>query len=871
MFPLITTVRVLIIKQLNYLPEAPLTAKKIQQTLRDIEMQLTIRLNLHEDLPLYLRDYRIHDGRATFSFPLEFELDVTVGSEDSTIPLYFIDVRFLFHPAPRLGDSITRGFIEQKCNELLRTGGLAACCEFLRNFTFTHKITVLRKQALELARHNWSGTLRVDQIHRSLIVQYWRESARGKSWIEIGISSGKRKDGKASLDGREANVFINARWAQDGAKPTPLDLPLNLDNLDMEALLKRVIAAHIKHILTSAREKLLSSASGSKVLSVELKTSDSEPLDCYLRFRLGQHLPWTEVSMDPITGRFFIRPASPVAMRVEFDLNNLRNSVAELHSKIELFLALDMQRNIEREAERRGWKPARNIKFSLDQLKKAFKTDLLRCSFFHLPGWAESDWVVAATISLGGCTWRIIQLANKVPDDYIPAHRILVQPESGSRHQLDQLFLKRLEQNAARAVAFLTVGAQLRASGINFKFLEVPQKRTAEYAEGAKSSVIKSSDNRKGGPRLSILEADLTNETASPSDANARYLHISYQRFDTTSGQVHFAAQVLSKQAQKLPTVNSDSNVVVSTQDGRGFTLYLQVPIGTSCIDQLRSRLRSLLRQQRCLQVLQAARLKPHKLSLDKLAFVYARNPTLSVDLDFPESTEHPINLVIAPTNPHRRIKALLQRHLNWPGPSSFAHFIKGLLRTLPLMRAFNTIEQRALSRGDILNPCVHPRNIDNFKLCYMNPPCAWEIRLRQVRDDIQWQISEAMSANYPILPRDERSSREQQVPQPQNQNRDEKFVEAVRKHFWGAGEGWCGLMTIITTTTWSGVEEALEALDELVVRFRVESVAGGATGVQSEQGQLKGKSDSQSKSQGQIQGSKKGTAKSGPEVVVLD
>ena len=125
------------------------------------------------------------------------------------------------------------------------------------------------------------------------------------------------------------------------------------------------------------------------------------------------------------------------------------------------------------------------------------------------------------------------------------------------------------------------------------------------------------------------------------------------------------------------------------------------------------------------------------------------------------------------------------------------------------------------------------------------------------------------MSANYPILPRDERSSREQQVPQLQNQNRDEKFVEAVRKHFWGAGEGWCGLMTIITTTTWSGVEEALEALDELVVRFRVEGVAGGATGVQSEQGQLKGKSDSQS--QGQIQRSKKGTAKSGPEVVVLD
>jgi len=127
-------------------------------------------------------------------------------------------------------------------------------------------------------------------------------------------------------------------------------------------------------------------------------------------------------------------------------------------------------------------------------------------------------------------------------------------------------------------------------------------------------------------------------------------------------------------------------------------------------------------------------------------------------------------------------------------------------------MRAFNTIEQRALARGDMLNLTVHPRNIDYFKLCYTNPACAWEIRLRQVRDDIQWQISEAPSSNFPILPREEsRSGREQQgLSQPQNQNRDEKFLEAVRKHFWGAGEGWCGLMTMINTTTWDGVEEAL-------------------------------------------------------------
>ena len=85
--------------------------------------------------------------------------------------------------------------------------------------------------------------------------------------------------------------------------------------------------------------------------------------------------------------------------------------------------------------------------------------------------------------------------------------------------------------------------------------------------------------------------------------------------------------------------------------------------------------------------------------------------------------------------------------------------------------------------------------------------------------------------------------------------------------------------MTMINTTTWSGVEEALSALDELLTMFRVENGSGGAvaaaaattTGVQSEQGQIKGKSDGQSQDRGQTRGGKKSAAKSGPEVVVLD
>ena len=85
--------------------------------------------------------------------------------------------------------------------------------------------------------------------------------------------------------------------------------------------------------------------------------------------------------------------------------------------------------------------------------------------------------------------------------------------------------------------------------------------------------------------------------------------------------------------------------------------------------------------------------------------------------------------------------------------------------------------------------------------------------------------------------------------------------------------------MTMINTTTWIGIEEALGALDDLLVMFRAENTGGGGgggatavtTGVQKEQGQPKGKTDNKSQNRGQSQGGKKATTKSGPEVVVLD
>jgi len=250
--------------------------------------------------------------------------------------------------------------------------------------------------------------MRYEQVHRSLVVQYWKELAGSKSWIEIGIASGRRKDGKSSWKGPEL-PRIGVRWIRNGAEVSTSALEFNWKELSMEDTLKRVVAAHIMHILGMVRDQLLAAAGSSTAFSAELETSLAEPGQCALLVGLGPSKKDLTLKIDAFTGRFAIQPASPANMRAESMLNNSRQPANEAYRIITDALCTDIQFRVERIAERAGW-AVLNFRIALDNIKVTFMQDFVRCTFLRGHRWGSSNWVMAASFSLSGESWWAVEV-----------------------------------------------------------------------------------------------------------------------------------------------------------------------------------------------------------------------------------------------------------------------------------------------------------------------------------------------------------------------------------------------------------------------------------------------------------------------------
>lgn len=377
------------------------------ETLRNVDALLSIRINLHEELPRQLKQWDVANGRATFRLPGEFEFDVTVVDEDPSARFYFLDMRFLFSPAAEIPAGQLRQALEDRSNELLGTSGLSSCYEFLHDFTLTHKINALRKQAHQMSRGVWYNSLRIETVKRSLIVRYWPDSKSGKSWIEIGVASGKPKDGKVSWRGKPP-PRLSLRWFRNGAEVTDIDATFDWADLSMERILKQIIARHEAIIINSIKSGLPAAPGGNGLHVLQANVSDAEPADCSLKMQVnGQRTP-AVLMVEPIAGRIVLQPPSPLATRAEMDINNQQHRDKQLSATVARYLAREMQDHTEHQAEQCGWRTLKNLR--IERAVAAFGQETITMSFFRCPGWGLSPWAVAATVNLSGESWWIVEL-----------------------------------------------------------------------------------------------------------------------------------------------------------------------------------------------------------------------------------------------------------------------------------------------------------------------------------------------------------------------------------------------------------------------------------------------------------------------------
>lgn len=353
-----------------------------------------------------MRDWDVANGRATFRIPHEFEFDVTIVDEDPTEQFYFVDIRFLFTPAPEIPDSVVRVQLGDRADQILKSGGLQGCYDFLHDFVLTYKISILRRQAYEMSRNAWNNNIRVENVHRSLVVQYWT-NLQSKSWIEIGVSSGSSKNNTALWRGPQSSR-LDIRWFRSGMEASLSDINFDWTTISMEKVLKTVISQHISWLLGSVERGLALHDIPGGLQTRSLTKSKDEPADCSLTLCIrGQPLP-CKVLVEPVGGRLIFSPPSALSPRAEAELNGLRHPESTGADTVQRYPARLLEEHAKLQSSYCGWRNVNNLRLENPALK--FPPGYLTISYFRGRTWGRIPWVIAYTVNLSGGSWWAVEL-----------------------------------------------------------------------------------------------------------------------------------------------------------------------------------------------------------------------------------------------------------------------------------------------------------------------------------------------------------------------------------------------------------------------------------------------------------------------------
>ena len=699
------------LSDLGYLPLKPLSSKKILRTLRDINILLCTRLSLHDQVPLPLSRYRIHDGRVTFIVPHEFQLDLSVADEDHSSQFYFIDFRYVFlKPSTFLAGRLHDEFAA-KVNDVLKTDGLLGCYEFLHDVTLSYKLNVLRKQILEMARKQWSENLRIDLINRTLVVQYWLNRPMPKSWIEIGVKSGRRKKRQDIF--RSYESYLDLRWKPE--KKEYLDIQVDFDTLplSMEDLLHGIVSRHSSIILEGLYERLLQcKLFGRGQLSLELSCSDSDPGDCSLRIQLTSS-KYTTVSVEPISGSLILQPASLLSGRTEFELNRLQNPAEDGVQRISMLRCLAAEQEMARQANIAGWEVLQTFRLSQSELRAVFPSDILRYLLVRLPSWQPSV-MMATTFGIEGDKWWLLFPSEQnfssrstiLLSQEIDCSSLLDEDETNSMNRFSQLNYfasgaitwKVAEQDLRRKNLFCQLPAlpqfqkDVQLPLIGVKYVLADARRALESisptieSNGAQTGSLPSPQPDKNDDDASWIQPSVWLKFCGLNDLthNARLI---------AKGRTTASAKVL----QSLASLTGPGFKI--KEDAGEFVMSFQVPIGQSFVTELFATLRNFDRLLSCLTIIRSFdSMRIQSLSLSQVAIEYNPESALSASIDFPSpSSIVAIRLLPESSNPHARICHFIEKlllDLRRPFTANLGGVLTMLTTTHPLLKLFDELEK---------------------------------------------------------------------------------------------------------------------------------------------------------------------------------
>ncbi|KAK5716666.1 mediator complex subunit [Elasticomyces elasticus] len=743
------------VPDMGYIPPKRLTAKQLLKTLKNMNVTLSTRLNLHEELPPHMQDYRVADGRATFTVPGEFEVDLSVADEEDTSPFYFIDIRFLFSPSSDVLNDQIRAHLETQTNGALAVKGLKGCYDFLHSFVLTHKINILRSQGAELIRGKWFECIKVEHLRRSLVVQYWAGMPGPKSWFEIGISSGKSE--KRGM--RKATSRLSVRWFRKGQEVKDEVLSFDWEKLSLEKCLMMVIGKHCFGKLGVARDGLLGLAAKTEnaALEAELVVADgAAPEDCTLRLRLPSMRNSLIVRLEPVTGQFSISPPTNATLHNERILN--ANPQVDVSLLLAALVCAVVQEKVHKQAELLDWCELRDWA----GMEQKLGQHVLHRTVFGIPGWGER-WALAVGFSLSGERWWIVQLKEGTKDVTNVCELQLKKSLGEQATQVSRVNLLSIERFAVAEVSYEVFSEQLRA-------LKIPHHH--QKPEPLSEDGVDAGQHNSGSiyVQFAALLRDRSDISWKPwatdsirlshhgiddcedgTDAHTTRTLVRHDlRLTREPGRMNRLQQHLTKSGDRTVAMNASGALALS----------LRTPFGEPLVGHIRTRLRSIERLDQYVTTLQRHHYNLTTVTMNQLSFTYhASAPSLHARLSFANDGSTPIRLQLEPaaSNPTQRIRVLLEQGLNSRRADAFEGFAKFLRLTLPMLRAWDRIETAHLARQTAV---VNVRGAASYGITYKAPlpPCTFSIQLKEKRNgnkpSMRWHL-EVKGKPDPVIAED--------------------------------------------------------------------------------------------------------------------
>ncbi|OJJ35729.1 hypothetical protein ASPWEDRAFT_172526 [Aspergillus wentii DTO 134E9] len=760
--------KVAAMSDLGYKPPKPLSVKATLKKLQKINRIISVRLSLHDAVPRAFQTYLVHDGRVTFFVPAEFELDLSVGEDDKSSQFFFVDIRFLFSPSSPIPKGRILNELDAKINDVLRDKGLSGCFDLLHSLVLTNKINVLHKQAIELTRGLWSDVLRVELLHRTLVVQYWASKPGVKNWLEIGIKSGRRGDnsGNSRCHGMP---YLDLRWMRGGQETDNRDIEFDTESLAMESILRSAIALHISHILSSAYTNIGSNLLFSTgVLYLRAQLSGAEPGDCQLDVQLtsSRHL---RVSIEPMSGAS-IFSATPSVLSPENDRSSDKSAIDEMVSRISRLRCIAAIEEIESNVRMLGFETVSPRGLKID-VRRLFPSNVLRFSLFSHRLWNQ-NWVVAATSSMDNDNWWMIQVRPSIPSQIRPGINPSTHGTSilRSTQVVSTTFLTAQEKMIYTSLAdlghcltgILTVYSNARyLAELQCIHFYPPLQRLQIATDFRVPDIIIRYNSSNLPPTFQIaLPAGLKKKSFIKNTVRLAFHGIDPRK--NAAIVVGYGNLLVSSKSFGTLVAKSDHSLVFQ-QKGNGFAIRLLAPAGQPVILDLIEKLQRLECALSILETLRQKKMAPRSFSLSRIAFVYGPERNLAASLDIkisgPPSLADVNPADIVPKvdrlfhihlginfdfpNPHRRIQESLTAILNHSSADAGLDSVVEILPlTLPLLLALDRITSNPSHKG-ALRVQITARSAKTFQIHYPIQRFRFQLIAGQHLSRIAWILKD--------------------------------------------------------------------------------------------------------------------------------